>query len=153
MTRSCAICRMLGSSKRRGGSPIDSSGLIRHPETSLIVLLLVGTIAGCGRNDIQVYRVAKEADSSASLPVGWREVPPGEMRVASFRVNGPNGKVADVGVSPLPGLAGTDLANVNRWRGQVGASPVTEDELPKLADTIQIAGQDAHLYEQAGTNP
>src|SRR5204863_6864605 len=39
------------------------------------------------------------------------------------------------------------------WRGQVGASPVTEDELTKLAEPVRVAGQDAQLYEQAGTNP
>jgi hypothetical protein len=46
------------------------------------------------------------------------------MRVASFRVTGKDGKQADVSVIPLPGLAGSDLDNVNRWRGQVGLPSV-----------------------------
>ena len=55
-------------------------------------------------------------------PAGWNEVAPSQMRAASFRVPGKDGKQADVSVIPLPGLAGSDLDNVNRWRGQVGLS-------------------------------
>ena len=130
------------------------------------VLLLV---AGCHRDEVKVYRVAKDQDqaqpqtapalptdspnpslppghpdiSSApgtslpptaesarpqltwKTPDGWTEVAPGEMRVASFTIQGQNGKLADVSVVPLPGMPGTDDANVNRWRGQVGLSPVS----------------------------
>jgi hypothetical protein len=74
------------------------------------------------------------------------------MRVASFRVTGKDGKQADVSVIPLPGLAGSDLDNVNRWRGQVGLPSVSEAELAKLAQPLEIAGQPASLYEQAGSN-
>jgi hypothetical protein len=74
------------------------------------------------------------------------------MRAASFRVAGKDGKQADVSVIPLPGLAGSDLENVNRWRGQVGLPGVSEAELAKLAQPVEIAGQSASLYEQAGTN-
>ena len=43
-------------------------------------------------------------------------------------------------VIPLPGLAGSDLDNVNRWRGQVGLSAVSEAELAKLVQPVEIAG-------------
>ena len=85
-------------------------------------------------------------------PAGWQEVPAGQMRVASFRVAGKDGKQADVSVIPLPGLAGSDLDNVNRWRGQVGLPAASEAELAKLAQPVEIAGQAASLYEQAGAN-
>jgi hypothetical protein len=75
------------------------------------------------------------------------------MRAASFRVTGKDGKTADVGVVPLPGQAGSDLDNVNRWRGQVSQAPATEDELAKLAVPVQIAGEPARLFEQSGANP
>jgi hypothetical protein len=75
------------------------------------------------------------------------------MRAASFRVPGKDGKQADVSVIPLPGLAGSDLDNVNRWRGQVGLPGVSEAELATLAQPVEIAGQAAKLYEQAGTSP
>jgi hypothetical protein len=139
-------------------------------------LALAAMLAGCGRNDAQVYRVAKEQpqvpaqtqtqplamppnhpDVSGALPqlqwklpAGWQEVAASQMRVASFRVAGKDGNVADVSVVPLPGLAGGDLDNVNRWRSQVGLGPMSEQELPKLAEQLEIAGQQAQLYDQAG---
>jgi hypothetical protein len=75
------------------------------------------------------------------------------MRVASFRVSGKDGKQAEVGVIPLPGLMGRDLENVNRWRSSVGLGAVREEELSKLAQPVEVAGQPGQLYEQAGENP
>jgi hypothetical protein len=72
--------------------------------------------------------------------------------VASFSVKGADGKQADVSVIPLPGAAGGVPANVNRWRGQVGLPPATEEEIKKTAEAIQISGQAAELYDIAGTN-
>jgi len=146
--------------------------------TSAFVLLAVST--GCGRNDVQVYRVSKEDAKPAAgsqdqsgaapsghpetgesappgikymLPASWQEAPPGQMRVASFRVTGKDGKQADVGVVPMAGLMGRDLENVNRWRASVGLGQVREEDLAKLAQPVEVAGQTGQLYEQAGENP
>lgn len=89
---------------------------------------------------------------ASPLPEGWQEVPPGQMRVASFKVQ-EGTKQADLGVVPLPGMMGSDLESVNRWRASVGLPTVTAEELPKLAEKIEIAGQQGELYEQAGENP
>jgi len=86
-----------------------------------------------------------------TLPEGWQEIAPGEMRVASFRITGKDGKQADVSVIPLPGMAGGDLNNVNRWRGQVGLPPVSTEELTKLGEKVDAAGAEAMLFDQAGT--
>lgn len=133
-------------------------------------------LSGCGREEIQTYRIPKESrltlaqgglpeghpplsesgppSLSWKRPEGWEEVPPGQMRVASFNVKGPEGKVADVSVVPLGGLAGGDLANVNRWRvQQLGLEPVDEKGLKRLAEPVQIGGRPADLYDLAGTNP
>ncbi len=126
-------------------------------------------VAGCGREDIKVYTVPKEPVATTSepmarrpaapatpqlrwtLPAGWKESPPSEFRVASFRVRGKDAREdADVSVVPLPGDAGGDLANVNRWRGQVDLAPVTEEELPALAEKVEVGGQPAALYDLAG---
>jgi len=163
----------------------------------LILPPLLFLAAGCHRDEIKIYRVAKDqgqpqqqtapalptdspnptlppghpdissaptaaaplASESAQAPLtwttpkGWTEVPPSEMRVASFKVTGTNGKQADVSIVPLPGMAGTDTANVNRWRGQVGLPGMTEDELRKSAENIEAGGKSAQLYDIAGQNP
>ena len=137
-----------------------------------LFLIAASLLSGCGRDGIQVYQVAKETPpvspastperSSSStglpqvawkLPAGWEEAPAGEMRLASFRAKGGDGQVADVGIFPLPGMAGSDLSNVNRWRGQVGQGPVTEEELAKIAEPVPVSGETAKLYDQAGENP
>src|SRR5579859_6169490 len=136
------------------------------------VTLFAACLVGCDRNDVQVYRVAKEEPKAAApqdqggamppghpemgegappgikytLPASWQEAPPGQMRVASFRVTGKDGKQAEVGVIPLPGLMGRDLENVNRWRSSVGLSAVREEELSKLAQPVEVAGQAGQLY-------
>jgi hypothetical protein len=120
-----------------------------------VVLLFLAAVAGCDRNEVQTYKTPKEKPkmSMAGLPPGWDAAPPGEMRVASFHVQGEGGKGADVSVIPLPGMAGDDLANVNRWRGQVQQPPVTAAELPNLSQPVDIGGEKAQLYEQAGQPP
>ena len=163
----------------------------------LILPLLPLLAAGCQRDEVKVYHVAKDQDqpqqqsapalqadspspamppghpdiSSApamaaplasesaqspltwKTPDGWTEVPPSEMRLASFKLAGKDGKQADVSVIPLPGMAGTDDANVNRWRGQVGLQPASADELQKSAEKVEAGGQPAQLYDIVGKNP
>jgi hypothetical protein len=114
-------------------------------------------LAGCGGDEIKVYKVAKDtvpvSDSPPKLrwttPVGWEEKIPSDMRVASFAIS-QGAQKADVSVVPLPGFAGGELPNVNRWRGQVGLGPVEEGELVKLAETVQLAGDSARLYDFTG---
>lgn len=136
----------------------------------------MSVMSGCGREQIQTYRIPKESQlmlAQGGLPTGhpplnesgppmltwkrpegWEEVPPGQMRVASFNVKSADGKVADVSVVPLGGMAGGDLANVNRWRvQQLGLEAVSAEELKKLAEPIQIGGRPAELYDLAGKNP
>jgi hypothetical protein len=171
--------------------PIERSASKSVCLLSVVSLVLLAA-TGCHRDDVKVYRIAKEQDQSSQptapalstdspnpklppghpdistipgggpasatgapqltwkTPAAWTEVTPGEMRVASFKVSGAGGKQADVSVIPLPGMAGTDSANVNRWRGQVGLSPMTDDELLKAAENVEAGGQPAQLYDIAG---
>src|SRR5437667_2742438 len=136
----------------------------------LSILLTVVFSVACGQDGISVYRVPKEQPTQAAAlpaghpdlaapagpqlqwktPDGWKEGAPSEFRVASFRVAGKDGKQADVSVIPLPGGAGGDFSNVNRWRGQVGLPPVLEEEMQKIAESVEVAGQPATLFDQAG---
>jgi hypothetical protein len=87
-----------------------------------------------------------------TTPAGWSQVPPSEMRVASFKVTDAKGKQADVSIVPLSGMAGGDFANVNRWRGQVGLQPAPDDELQSAAENVEAGGQPATLYDISGHN-
>jgi hypothetical protein len=121
--------------------------------TACLAALALTLLAGCDRDEIKVYRVAKESPPpKLDVPDGWTPVAPGQMRVASFAVKGADGRQADVSVIPLPGAAGGVFANVNRWRGQVGLPPASETEINQMAEPVQIGGQPAELFDIAGTN-
>ncbi|HEY1490777.1 MAG TPA: hypothetical protein VGF90_07030 [Verrucomicrobiae bacterium] len=85
-------------------------------------------------------------------PASWEKKALTQMRVASFGVM-QDGKQADISVIPLGGMAGTDLANVNRWRGQIGLAALPETEVAPLAEKITVGDQPADLYDLTGTAP
>ena len=87
-----------------------------------------------------------------TLPAGWVEKTPTQMRVASFGI-AQDSKQADVSVIPLGGTAGNDLANVNRWRGQVGLAALPESDVANLAEKVTVGEAPADLYDLAGTAP
>lgn len=64
-----------------------------------------------------------------TTPKSWQQKAPSDMRVGSFLVAGENGQSADVSIVPLAGNAGGDLANINRWRGQINLTPIDEAAL------------------------
>ena len=87
------------------------------------------------------------------LPPGWQEKPLSPMRLASFKTIGPNEKETDVSVVSLPGMAGGDLANVNRWRGQVKLPPIDEDALAQTAEHVQTNGHNYLVVDLVSDAP
>lgn len=82
------------------------------------------------------------------LPKGWTEARSGGMRLATLKPPVP-GKV-DVSVIVLPGTAGGELGNVNRWRGQIGLPPVDEAGLEKLRKQVKSKAGEVSLYDLTG---
>ena len=88
-----------------------------------------------------------------TVPDGWKAAPHNEMQVASFSVAG-NGKgKADVFVSVFPSDTGGTLANVNRWRRQIGLGPVTqEEELGRIVSPLDPANPQAILVDMTNND-
>jgi hypothetical protein len=84
-------------------------------------------------------------------PAGWEKaqrLPP--FAVLAFQT-GEGKETAAVTVSPLTGRAGGLLANVNRWRTQVGLKDdQTEEGLQKEQKTITVNGMDAPYFDLSG---
>ncbi len=142
--------------------------LLRPSAGTLLVLALAG-VAGCKDRNMVVYRVPREVLPAASAPesspavasatpgihwdapVGWQSQKADGLRAGSFLVTGADGATADVSVVTFAGTGGDDLANVNRWRGQVQLAPVSAAELPAQVQTLGTLAGPVSIVALNGT--
>jgi hypothetical protein len=80
-----------------------------------------------------------------TLPKGWTESVAGGMRYATLKPAAA-GKI-DVSVVVLPGPAGGELANVNRWRGQIGLPALDEAALAGARKTLTTKAGPVTVYD------
>jgi hypothetical protein len=73
------------------------------------------------------------------------------MRQGSFLVAGAAGAAADVSVVSFPGTGGDDLANINRWRNQLGLAPVSAAEMAGQVQGLTTPAGQFVLADMAGT--
>ncbi len=81
-----------------------------------------------------------------TLPASWTESRGASaMRYATLKA--PVDGRLDVSVIVLPGPAGGELANVNRWRGQIGLSNIDEEALASQRKAIATKAGTISLYD------
>lgn len=98
--------------------------------------------------DSQPNRPASSPKVPWTVPPEWQEKPSsGGMRLASYAVAAPDGRNVDISVVALGEQAGTELENVNRWRGQLKLDPLTTDQLDAARDPVRIGTDPSHLYD------
>ena len=137
-------------------------------------MTLVGlACCGCDESEepVRSYRVPKEsrpvAESSSSdvpppppvaaaaiewdLPDGWRR----EENTSAFRFAtlsaGEGDQRIEVSISQLSGQAGGAMANINRWRGQIGLGPAGGDDMHDALEEITGRGVRGLLVDMVGT--
>ncbi len=89
---------------------------------------------------------AEEAALTWKAPSDWRAGPRSAMRRGSYDLGGGLG----VAISAFPGDVGGILANVNRWRGQVGLPPVAEEALGRETQVFDANGLGFTVVDAAG---
>lgn len=82
---------------------------------------------------------AEGSDLTWTAPAGWKPKTPGAMRKGSFTVSGPEGE-ADLSITAFPGDVGGELANLNRWRGQIQLAPLASGDLTTATTRLQQNG-------------
>jgi hypothetical protein len=112
----------------------------------------------CNNDKVAVYRIPKEGVNVAMLggagsmepppsaagpvqwtkPESWNSQPLSEMRIGSFKVEGPTAGSADVSITAFPGKAGGLSSNLNRWRGQLRLPPLSEEQLLNTAQRFEV---------------
>ena len=152
-----------------------TSFLIKPVIISAVSLLTLAL--GCQRDEATHYRVPKEATTPAApagmpptgmgapgtgdmpapphptgqgalkwtLPKGWTEGEVGGMRFATLKPP-VQGKV-EATVVVLPGVAGGELSNVNRWRGQIGLGPIGEPALAALRKSVKSKAGTVSVFD------
>ena len=90
-----------------------------------------------------------------TIPAEWQERPNASgMRLASYGVTAADGRSVDISVTALGEQAGTELDNVNRWRGQAKLNPTDEATLAKEAQSFSLpGGQKATVVDLGGAGP
>lgn len=88
-------------------------------------------------------------DLTWNAPASWETKAPTAMRKGSYLIKGPDGATADLSITAFPGDVGGDLANINRWRGQIQLEPITAELLTSQVTTIQAQDRTLKFVEMA----
>jgi hypothetical protein len=83
-------------------------------------------------------------------PEGWTEVPPSSMRYASFSVSGKDDAKIDISIVTFPGQGGSNVDNVNRWRGQIGLAPLDDKEISTMIAPMNAGSANFSTIDMAG---
>lgn len=136
--------------------------------TSLLVAAAL-TLASCRQEEVTRAQVPKSTDDAPAaapamglgagsdmpaapaegrlrwtLPAGWKETAGSGMRIATLTP--PGAGKAEATVVALPGDSGGELANVNRWRGQIGLGATDEKGMAEAKTTVQTGVGPASVY-------
>jgi len=151
------------------------AGSARTTPRSAAALAAALLLGACSRDELSHYKVPREqpapqAATAAAppgmagdvpapprpqnglkwkLPKGWTEAAPGSMRYATLKP--PVAGKVDVSVTVLPGPAGGELANVNRWRNQIGLGPLDEKALAAARKVVKSGAGKISLYDFSGS--
>jgi hypothetical protein len=85
-----------------------------------------------------------------SAPAAWHVKAASAMRKGSYAVSGPGGADADLSITAFPGDVGGDLANVNRWRGQLQLPPLAAGALEAALNRFQTHGLTVAVVDLTG---
>jgi len=116
----------------------------------------IGRIAST--NSKRIHKPGAEDTTNPAKPVWkvpseWQEQSPGQINLAKWIVGSDSGGSAEVTVSAFPGDVGGLLANVNRWRGQVGLGNISQSDLSSHVTPVDVPGGKAMLVDVTGSNP
>ncbi|MCC6417998.1 MAG: hypothetical protein IT429_07080 [Gemmataceae bacterium] len=143
------------------------AAIIPHGERTWFVKVQ-GPEAAIGehRTAFRTFLASLRFDDKADRPLKWQAVPQGWEEVKDQPKQGEFKRYAtfhlptkDPQEGPLEltvfalgkeGAAASVLANVNRWRGQLGLQPVAEEDLGALAEEMKVGAATATVVDMVG---
>ncbi len=105
--------------------------------------------SGESAGDVQMTAAAPASGGAFTFetPPGWQQIAPSEFRDPNF-VIGMNGEI-ECYVSVLRGTGGGLQTNANRWRGQMGRAPFTDEEFAQQP-RARVLGSEAVIVDFSG---
>lgn len=85
-----------------------------------------------------------------SAPPHWTSLPASPPRRATYTFTGENGATAELAVTDFPGDVGGELANVNRWRGQVLLEPTSSEAHAAAVERLQVGERSIAVVDFTG---
>jgi len=90
-------------------------------------------------------QAAAAGELEYTVPAGWRQLPASGIRKATLQVED-----AELSVLVFPGDVGGELANINRWREQIGLAAVEESALATITRALTISQHPASYVDLIG---
>ena len=101
---------------------------------------MTGPSTGGGDMAATAVPTAQGPGLAWTAPPDWVSKPAGAMRKATYAVPGNGGADGDLSITAFPSDVGGELANVNRWRGQVQLPPLAETDLAGAVTRLEYNG-------------
>ena len=98
---------------------------------------------------LQTIQQQKEPTLGWDIPNSWLRQPEQPMRKAVYSVPTPSG-AAEFSVASFPGDVGGELANINRWRGQLKMAQVDAPEAEKSLIRTQVGSVQVTVADLQG---
>lgn len=111
-----------------------------------------GTPMGAAPNPPVATAPAVAGDGSVTwqLPEGWTLANGSSARYATIAVAGAGDAKGEVAITHFPGDVGGDLANVNRWRGQIGLGPIDQAALAPMITKVTAGPKEISVMDATG---
>jgi hypothetical protein len=90
-------------------------------------------------------QAAAAGELEYTVPAGWRQLPASGIRKATLQVED-----AELSVLVFPGDVGGELANINRWREQIGLAAIEESALATITRELTISQHPASYVDLIG---
>jgi len=130
-------------------------------------------LSGCGKDEPEYYETETVQSQPAAQPVppamtatqpaassgpgftfampeGWSQQEASSMVIMSMKAGVPPEQMADVQVSAFPGDVGGQLANLDRWRRQVGLGPVDPAAAAGFITAAEVSGIESWQVDLTG---
>ncbi len=114
-----------------------------HPPTAPAASAAASEMA---RQSLPTSAQAASDNPAWMVPQHWQPGTVSAMRRGSFRVT-QDGESVDISITVFPGDVGGLVANVNRWRGQIGLPALAPEEIAPLVASLPWSGGVGQLVD------